>query len=217
MFMMQADVVVIDYGIGNLLSVYRGFEYCGAKVDISNDPDVIRRAPRVVLPGVGAFANAMHELRNLQLLEVLYGVANSGSPFLGICLGMQLLLDESEEFGHTAGLGLIRGQVVPINSRNSDGIALKVPHIGWSELYHSEGRSDWCGSLIQDIQSGDSVYFTHSFRARLTHEIDCLSYCQYGDLRFPAVISRDNIHGCQFHPEKSGETGLKILSRFLKL
>ncbi|MGO0790238.1 imidazole glycerol phosphate synthase subunit HisH [Herbaspirillum seropedicae] len=215
--MNQFDVVVIDYGIGNLLSVRRGLEHCGASVEVSSDPDVIYAAPRVLLPGVGAFANAMDELQRLQLVEVVQTVAARGTPLLGICLGMQLLLDQSEEFGRTAGLGLIPGEVVPINAKRPDGMPLKVPHIGWSELYPEQDGTGWSGTLMQDVKPGDAVYFVHSFMARTLAPSHRLAQCRYGDLAVSAVISRDNIHGCQFHPEKSGETGLKILRSFLSL
>lgn len=215
--MNRSEIVVVDYGMGNLLSVRRGLEHCGANVQVSSDPDAIFHASRVVVPGVGAFADAMAELQRLQLVEVVQAVAARGTPLLGICLGMQLLLDESEEFGRTAGLGLIPGQVVPLNAQSSDGKALKVPHIGWCELYPSESRPDWNGTLMRDVKPGEAVYFVHSFMARTTDHVHCLSQCRYGDLMVSAVISRDNIHGCQFHPEKSGETGLKILRRFLTL
>ncbi len=213
--MNRSDVVVIDYGMGNLLSVRRGLEHCGASVKVSSDPEVLNNAARVVLPGVGAFADAMAELQRLQLVEVVQAVAARGTPLLGICLGMQLLLNESEEFGLTAGLGLIHGRVVPLNVQSPEGNVLKVPHIGWSELYPSESCLDWSNTLLQDVKPCEAVYFVHSFMARTTDQGHCLSQCRYGDLMVPAVISRDNIHGCQFHPEKSGETGLKILRRFL--
>ncbi len=215
--MNQLDVVVIDYGIGNLLSVRRGLEHCGASVQVSSDPDVIHAAPRVLLPGVGAFANAMSELQRLKLVEVVQAVAARGTPLLGICLGMQLLLDQSEEFGRTAGLGLIPGQVVPILAQRPDGTPLKVPHIGWSELYPAQEGVHWSGTLMQDVRPGEAVYFVHSFMARPTDPHHRLAQCRYGDIEVAAVISRDNIHGCQFHPEKSGETGLRILRSFLAL
>lgn len=213
--MNNSDVVVIDYGIGNLLSVRRGLEHCGASVHISSDPDVIHAASRVLLPGVGAFANAMSELQRLQLVEVVQAVAARGTPLLGICLGMQLLLDQSEEFGSNAGLGLIHGQVLPIKAQRQDGTPLKVPHIGWSELYPAQGSSDWNGTFMQDVSPGEAVYFVHSFMAHTTNPAHCLAQCSYGDLKVSAVISRDNIYGCQFHPEKSGKSGLKILRKFL--
>lgn len=215
--MNQSDVVVIDYGMGNLLSVRRGLEHCGAAVQVSSDPDVIHHAARVVLPGVGAFADAMAELQRLQLDEVLRAVARRGTPLLGICLGMQLLLDESQEFGHAAGLGLIPGQVVPIPALKADGSPLKVPHIGWNALCLPEERQDWDGTLLQDIKPGETVYFVHSFMAQLKDPAHQIAECSYGGLPVCATIGSHNIHACQFHPEKSGVTGLRILSRFLTI
>lgn len=216
--MNQSDVVVIDYGMGNLLSVRRGLEHCGATVQVSSDPDVIYHAARVVLPGVGAFAHAMGELKRLQLDEVIRAVAHRGTPLLGICLGMQLLLDESQEFGHAVGLGLITGQVVPIPTLGADGGPLKVPHIGWNMLrLPNDGIQDWGDTLLQDIKPGETVYFVHSFMAQTKDSAQQIAECRYGDLSVCATIASNNIHGCQFHPEKSGITGLKILSRFLAL
>lgn len=215
--MNRSDVVVIDYGMGNLLSVRRGLEHCGASVEVSSDPEVIYNAARVVLPGVGAFADAMTELQRLQLDEVVRGVARRGTPLLGICLGMQLLLDESQEFGHAAGLGLIPGEVVPIPALKADGSTLKVPHIGWNALCLPEGRQDWDRTLLQDVKPDETVYFVHSFMARPKDPAHRVAECRYGDLPVCATIGSNNIHGCQFHPEKSGETGLKILGRFLTL
>lgn len=215
--MSRSDVVVIDYGMGNLLSVRRGLEHCGASVEVSSDPEVIHNAARVVLPGVGAFADAMAELQRLQLDEVVRSVARRGTPLLGICLGMQLLLDESAEFGHATGLGLIPGQVVPIPGMKADGSPLKVPHIGWSELLMPEGRQHWDGTLLQDVKPGETVYFVHSFMAHPKDPAHRIAECRYGGLPVCATIGSNNIHGCQFHPEKSGVTGLKILGRFLTL
>lgn len=215
--MSRSDVVVIDYGIGNLLSVRRGLEHCGASVEVSSDPEVINNAARVVLPGVGAFADAMAELQRLQLDEVVRRVARRGTPLLGICLGMQLLLDESAEFGHAKGLGLIPGRVVPIPGMKADGSRLKVPHIGWSELLLPEGRQHWDGTLLHDVNPSETVYFVHSFMAQPKDSAHRIAECHYGSLPVCAAICSNNIHGCQFHPEKSGVAGLKILDRFMAL
>jgi imidazole glycerol-phosphate synthase subunit HisH len=211
------EVVVVDYGLGNLLSVRRGLEYCGGKVTITADPDIILSAPRVVLPGVGAFADGMSELRNLGLDAVIKEVVEQGSFLLGICLGMQMLLDESEEFGKTEGLGIIPGSVVPVPSTSTNGLLQKIPHIGWSNLVLSKGFDSWENSLLQDINPGEAVYFIHSFMAVPNNPNHRIANCLYGGVPVPATIGRDNVYGCQFHPEKSGEIGLKILHRFLSL
>lgn len=215
--MRQPNVALIDYGMGNLLSVRRGLEHCGAIVTVTSDPDEILSASRVVLPGVGAFADAMGELCRLRLDAVVRDVGASGTPLMGICLGMQMLLDESDEFGKTAGLGLIPGRVVPLPIATLAGQPQKIPHIGWNELELPQGRKDWEGTLLQDIKSDDTVYFVHSFMASLKNSEDRIADCIYGGNRVSAVIGHENVLGCQFHPEKSGEVGLRILRKFLLL
>ncbi len=211
--MSKREVVVIDYGVGNLLSVQRGLEHCGIDVVVSADPQVILNAQRVVLPGVGAFANAMAALHERGLVDVIRSVAARGTPLLGICLGMQLLLGESEEFGITAGLGIIPGRVVAIPATSTDGQSQKIPHIGWNELQPSENAS-WEGSVLQGVRPGEAVYFVHSFQATPDEPADRVADCIYGGPRIPAVIRHGQVSGCQFHPEKSGKTGLAILTNF---
>ena len=211
------DVVVIDYGLGNLLSVQRGLEYCGATVAVSSDPSIILSASHVVLPGVGAFSDGMAELRSRKLDEVVQEVAAQNTPLLGICLGMQMLLSESEEFGITAGLGLIPGRVIPIPSSDCDGSQQKIPHIGWNELVVSQDRESWLDTLLGQVAPGEAVYFVHSFMANPDDPKNRLADCIYGGCEIAAVISRNNVVGCQFHPEKSGEVGLKILRSFLAI
>jgi glutamine amidotransferase len=211
------EVTVIDYGVGNLLSVQRGLEHCGAKVKFTADSEQVLAAQRVVLPGVGAFRNAMHALEQLGLVAVIRELAHRQTPLLGICLGMQLLLQESEEFGITSGLGLIPGRVVPVPIQSISAEAQKIPHIGWSALQPSGVFGDWNGTMLQDNRPGEAAYFVHSFMAVPTYSEHRIADCVYGDHLVPAAIGRDFITGCQFHPEKSGEVGLKILRRFLLL
>lgn len=212
---MSNEVVVVDYGIGNLFSVRRALEHCGAKVNLSSDPEVIARAARVLLPGVGAFGDGMAELCRRGLDEAVCEVAGRGAPLLGICLGMQMLLDESDEFGRTLGLGLIPGRVVPIPAVNTEGRAHKIPHIGWNELVLPPGRENWEGTPLADLVPGTAVYFVHSFMAQPDDPAHRVADCRYGGHAVSAAIGRDNVFGCQFHPEKSGELGLKVLRRFL--
>lgn len=212
--MSAPNITVIDYGVGNLLSVRRGFEHCGANVTLTADPERIFAAERVVLPGVGAFGNAIRALQQLNLVEVIQSLADREIPLLGICLGMQLLLEESEEFGITSGLGLIPGRVVPIPAIAVSGDAQKIPHIGWSALHPSGAPGRWSGTLLEDTQLGDATYFVHSFTAIPTNAEHRIADCVYGGHRIPAVISRGRTTGCQFHPEKSGEVGLRMLGRF---
>lgn len=213
--MNATEVVVIDYGMGNLLSVQRGLEYCGATVRVTNDHRVILGAERVVLPGVGAFAQGMDELKKQGLDAVVLEVANRNVPLLGICLGMQMLLDESEEFGLTRGLGLISGRVIPVPVQDSAGRPQKIPHIGWNALILPKGRTGWDQTLMHDVKVGEDVYFVHSFMANPSNQNHRVADCVYGGVSVSAAVRRENIFGCQFHPEKSGAVGLKILKRFL--
>ena len=210
------EVTIIDYGVGNLLSVQRGFEKCGAKVVLTSNPKVILSSNRVVLPGVGAFPNAMNALSALNLVSVIQELGRIGTPLLAICLGMQLLLDESEEFGVTPGLGLIPGRVIAIPVKTVSNGIHKIPHIGWSWLYSSDSSEAWAGTLLENNKLGDAAYFVHSFMAQPLHEINQVAHVEYGGHAISAVISKDQITGCQFHPEKSGEVGLKILRKFMK-
>jgi imidazole glycerol-phosphate synthase subunit HisH len=213
--MSAPEVTVIDYGLGNLLSVQRGLEHCGATVTLTTDPEQILAAKRVLLPGVGAFANAMQTLHQLNLVAVIRELAHRQTPLLGICLGMQLLLDESEEFGSTAGLGLIPGRVIPIPAHGVSGEIQKIPHIGWNALQPSAASGDWYATLLHDTKPGEAAYFVHSFMAAPRNHQHRIAECVYGGHMIAAVIGRDQIIGCQFHPEKSGEVGLKILRRFI--
>ena len=213
--MSVSEVTVIDYGVGNLLSVQRGLEHCGAKVILTADPEQILMAKRVVLPGVGAFADAMQALETLNLVSAIREIAHRKTPLLGICLGMQLLLDESEEFGLTAGLGLIPGRVISVPDKTQAGVRQKIPHIGWSDLQPSDSKVGWQTTLLQSNYLGDAVYFVHSFMAVPTNPTHRIADCLYGGHKIAAMIGRDHITGCQFHPEKSGEVGLNILRRFI--
>ena len=215
--MSPPEVAVIDYGMGNLLSVRRGLEHCGASVRVTADAGAILSATKVVLPGVGAFADGMAELRRQGLDVVVREAVDRGVPLLGICLGMQMLLDESEEFGITAGLGLIPGRVVSVPSTAADGHPQNIPHVVWNALVLPQGRESWTATLLQEVKPGEAVYFVHSFMANPADPGHRIADCLYGGMPVSAVIGRGNVHGCQFHPEKSGEVGLKVLRRFLTL
>ena len=213
----MAEVAVIDYGVGNLLSVQRALEHCGATVCVTADPARIQRAGRVILPGVGAFSDGMAALGARHLDEVVRDVAASGQLLLGICLGMQMMMDESEEFGVTRGLSLIPGRVVPVPAFNTNGLPQKIPHIGWSGLQRPDTRLSWNGSLLADTAQGEAAYFVHSFMANPSSPSHRIADCLYGGVSISAAIGRENIFGCQFHPEKSGEVGLTVLRRFLSI
>lgn len=210
--MAKPRIVVIDYGVGNILSVQRGLEHCGAEVVLTSDPEVVLQARRVVLPGVGAFGDAMQALIERDLVSPLQKIAEQGIPLLGICLGMQLLLEESEEFGITRGLGIIPGRVHAISPETISGVPHKIPHIGWNALLETE--MPWKDTLLADTKNGDAAYFVHSFMAVPNDFAHRLADCEYGGHLIPAVIARGRTTGCQFHPEKSGEVGLAILRRF---
>jgi len=210
-------VTIIDYGIGNLLSVCRAFEYCGATVNLSSNTHEIATAERLVLPGVGAFGLAMQKLRDNALVEPIHAFANTERPLLGICLGMQLLLDRSTEFGDTPGLGLIAGEVLAIPKTTHNGITLKIPNIGWHELHASQSNRNWCGTVLENTNQAMSVYFVHSYHAKVTNSHHELASICYGDTPLAAVINDAGITGCQFHPEKSSTVGLTIIKQFIKI
>lgn len=212
----MSTVTIIDYGIGNLLSVARAFEHCGASVLMTNDPMKITNADYLVLPGVGAFADGMLGLTELGLVEPIKTFAARDRPFLGICLGMQLMLDESEEFGANEGLGLIPGKVVAIPAVGSNGAPHKIPHIGWNEICAPAGIS-WEESILKNTPENSSFYFVHSFTAVPALPEHRLADCYYNGQVIAAAIRKDNLYGCQFHPEKSGEIGHTIINTFLKL
>jgi len=212
---MSKSVTVVDYGIGNLYSVGRAFEKVGASVTVTDSPALIRNAERLVLPGVGAFADGMEGLRQKQLVEPILAFHASQRPMLGICLGMQLLFEQSEEFGNHAGLGLIPGGIRAIPRRDGSGAAIRTPHIGWNTLRAPDRRQSWAHSLLGDCRPGDSVYFVHSFTAWPSDESHRLADSEYCGQRISAVVQVGSLAGCQFHPEKSGEVGLGILRRFL--
>jgi imidazole glycerol-phosphate synthase subunit HisH len=208
------DVVIIDYGVGNILSVKQAFESFHVKVEVSSDPKKILEASHTVLPGVGAFGNAMNALKECGLVDTVIEIGKKGKPLLGICLGMQLLLDESKEFGNTMGLGLISGKVIPIPEKSKLGHPLKSTNIGWGKLKPKVTTSDWIGTALEDINESDYLYFVHSFMAQPKNVKNVIAETCVGGNNIPSVISNGNIIACQFHPEKSGPTGLKILRRF---
>lgn len=208
-------VVIIDYGMGNIKSVQRGLEYVGANVILSSDPNIISSADRLVLPGVGAFEEGMKGLEEAGLITAIYEFVKSGNPLLGICLGMQMLLEHSEEHGSHQGLGLIQGSVKAIPQYESDKFVRKTPHIGWSSLKLLTHEHDRNGTCLRNTSLDESFYFVHSFMAVPDNSKDLLAQCEYEDLLITAAVRSENLTGLQFHPEKSGESGLKILQSFV--
>jgi len=213
---MPPKVTLVDYGIGNLLSVRRGFEYWGFEVVTSDDPKSILNSERVVLPGVGSFGIGMSELVCRGLDDAIREVASNGVPLLAICLGMQLLFDYGEELGLTVGLGVIPGGVKAIPKLNETSSILRVPHIGWNSLYGTGEDSAWEAKVLRDTKPGNEVYFNHSFMAVPSKSSDLKAICNYGGHLVAAVVQSGTVTGCQFHPEKSGEIGLKILKNFVE-
>lgn len=214
--MLRPEVVIIDYGMGNLMSVQRGLQHAGAKVEVSSDPKRILAAERVVLPGVGSFPAAMKELGCRGLIPVIRELAGRGSPLLGICLGMQVLFEMGEEFGQTVGLAVLPGCVIAIPTQSPDGQPHKIPHVGWNAILPPVGMT-WDGTALADVEPGEAAYFVHSFMAKPSDSQHLIAECQYGGINIAAVVCRANVVACQFHPEKSGVVGLRILRRFLKL
>ena len=200
--------VIVDYGMGNLFSLRSSFEAIGATAHVSSDPEVIKNADRIILPGVGAFCDAAKKLRETGLGEVLIGEAKKGKPLLGICLGMQLLFDKSYEYGEHEGLGLISGTVEPISAFIPPDY--KIPHIGWNALI-LQGKSP----IFKYCKTGDHVYFVHSYCA-VTGEENITAKTEYG-AELTAAVQRENVFGCQFHPEKSGDAGLSMLKAFCEV
>ena len=198
-------IAIIDYGVGNLFSLRSSFAAIGQEVVVTDDPAVAGAADKLILPGVGAFGDAAEKLRASGLDEFVRQQAESGKPLLGICLGMQLLFDESMEYGVHKGLGLIPGRVVPMEGAIP--ADLKIPHIGWNALHFPKQSP-----LFRYVREGECVYFVHSFYAADCDE-NVIASAEYGAM-LTAAVQKDNVFGCQFHPEKSGKTGLAILRAF---
>ena len=214
---MTNTVHIVDYGIGNLYSVARAIERAGGEAQLTTDWKEIGAAERLILPGVGAFEPCARTLRDLGLVEPVIEFARSGRPFMGICVGMQLLFDYSEEFGVNAGLGLIGGRVSAIPTADEFG-ERKVPHIGWAPLLVPAGRSSWGDSILDEHEPGfSSAYFVHSYGCIPDNPEHRLADVNYAGLEICAAVQADNVTGFQCHPEKSGSVGLKILERFLSL
>ena len=198
-------IAIIDYGVGNLFSLRSSLNKIGADTVVTADPAVISKADKLILPGVGAFADAAKKLRDSGLDQVIKAEAAAGKPIMGICLGMQMLFEKSYEYGEHEGLGLLKGSVIPMEG--SIPANLKIPHIGWNALKFEKDSK-----LFKYIKEGDCVYFVHSFYASGCED-SLIATAEYGkDLT--AAVARDNVMGCQFHPEKSGDVGLNILRAF---
>jgi len=201
-------IAIVDYGVGNLFSLKSSFAAIGAETVLTPDPEVIKKADKILLPGVGAFGDAADKLKKTGLGDLIIEEANKGKPLLGICLGMQLLLEKSYEYGEHEGLGLIKGEIRPI----SDVIPsnLKIPHIGWNSLDFKEPSP-----IFKYVKNGDFVYFVHSYYGANCDK-NVIATTEYG-ATLTAAVGNKNVFGCQFHPEKSGDVGLNILRGFCDL
>lgn len=201
-------IAIVDYGIGNLFSVVSSFKYIGVDARVTSDADEIRQADKIILPGVGAFGDAIKKLRETGLDKVIIEEAKNGKPIMGICLGMQLLFEKSYEYGEYDGLGLLKGSVIGMHGVIDS--KLQIPHIGYNALTFKKNHP-----LFKYIKEGDYVYFVHSYYA-----VDCedslLAYAEY-DKDITAIVGKNNVMGCQFHPEKSGTVGLNILKAFSEM
>lgn len=212
----MSGLVVVDDGMGNLFNLQRAFERIGVASTLATAPDAVAKAKGIVLPGVGAFDTAIHNMRNGGLVPVIRRAAVTGVPILGICLGMQLLATESSEGGNFPGLDLIPGMVRRLKTQDEATPSFKVPQMGWNAIYPN-GSSGWNGGLLNDIPDRSEFYFLHSYVLDLDEKSDLVAHCHYGLDEFAAVVRRDNVFGCQFHPERSGPVGLKILQNFAVL
>ena len=201
-------IAIVDYGVGNLFSLHSSLKAVGAETVVSSEKSVIETAEKIILPGVGAFADAAEKLKNSGLDEVVKAEVKKGKPLMGICLGMQMLFERSFEYGEHQGLGLLKGDVVPMKGYIDDN--LKIPHIGWNALQFVRENP-----LLRYCKEGDFVYFVHSYFATRCED-SVIATAEYGK-PLTAAVAKENIFGCQFHPEKSGEVGLKILKAFCEL
>lgn len=202
-------IAIIDYGVGNLFSLSSSLRYLGLDNQITGDAEEVRRADRIILPGVGAFADAAQKLQKTGLVETIKEQTAAGRPLLGICLGMQLLFEKSYEYGEHSGLGLIAGQVCPLENDLTQ--PLKVPHIGWNSLHLTEAGHP----LLKYNKEGDYMYYVHSYYAKNCRE-STLAWSEY-EVEVPGLVGAGNVFGAQFHPEKSGSAGLDLLRAFAEL
>jgi glutamine amidotransferase len=204
--MTKTKLVIVDYGVGNFRNVQKAFEAVGVAAEITDSVAAVERAEMVVLPGVGAFGDAMHHLAARGLDEPVLAAAQAGKPLFGICVGLQLLFDESEEMGQHRGLGILPGKIV----RFADRPGLAVPHMGWNQIEPAREHP-----LLGHISPGDFAYFAHSYYAVPTNPVDIVACTDYGQ-PFPSVVARENVCAIQFHPEKSQQVGLQILRNFVE-
>jgi imidazole glycerol-phosphate synthase subunit HisH len=210
----KTKVAVLDYGIGNVRSIVNAFLKIGAAPVLTSERNEVLGSDILVLPGVGAFGEGMKNLNESNLIPLIHDFVDTGKPFLGICLGMQMLLEKSEEFGYTPGLGLIKGKVVKMPTNfNKD---VKLPHVGWNEI-RKPSQNRWDNTFLSTTVESSDVYFVHTFMATPDNLEDTLAIANYCGVDFCAAVQHKNVYGTQFHPEKSGPLGLQMLKRFIEL
>ena len=206
-------IAVIDYGVGNLFSLLSSLKYVGLDTKLTNDIEEIKSAKGIILPGVGAFRDAIGNLEKYGLKETLINEAKNGKPFLGICLGMQMLFEKSYEYGEYEGLGLINGTVEEIKKYIPENSDLKIPHMGWNSLMINDRFKN--DKILKDVNNNEYVYYVHSYFAK-TDMKNIIAYSEYVT-KIPGIVKNENVYGMQFHPEKSGDTGLKLLKNWGEL
>lgn len=211
---MNNKVVIVDYGVGNLFSINEACKYLGYSTILSSNPDVILSASNLILPGVGAFEIAINRLKSLNLIDVLKQYVLTGKPLMGVCLGMQLLFDESEEFGSHEGLGLIKGKILKFPEFFNEKKVV-IPHIGWNNINKKD--LSWDETPLKNTLENSLMYFVHSYYALPSYESNILTESTYSEFKFCSSVNKDNIYGFQFHPEKSGKEGLEVYKFFLKI
>ncbi len=210
------QVAIVDYEMGNLFSVRRACEQVGLAPIVTSDIKTIFQSSAIILPGVGAFGDAINNLKRLDLISPMIDSIASGKPFMGICLGFQLLMSESEEFGRHKGLDYFKGSVVKFPSTGSEHLSIKVPQVGWNRIYQPlvTGNAAWASSLLQGIKNHEYMYFVHSYYVVPEDRHVALSYTDYEGIEYTSSISLNNVFACQFHPEKSAVEGMKIYKNF---
>jgi len=208
-------ITIIDYGCGNILNLVRAINFLGYKVEVTNDKKKILNSSHVILPGVGAFGNAMQQLKKYDLQNTIFEYTKLNKPLFGICLGMQILLTKSYEFGKHEGLGLIKGEVLKISNKTDKKI--KIPHVGWNEIYPNNNEKKWENKILKNLTAGTNFYFVHSYVCFTKNPNSTVAVCNYSNISIPAVVAENNVFGCQFHPEKSGEDGINIIKNFCEI
>ncbi|MCB0195535.1 MAG: imidazole glycerol phosphate synthase subunit HisH [Anaerolineae bacterium] len=201
----MTKITIIDYGVGNFRNVQKAFQVVGAEAEITDSVEAVNQAEAIVLPGVGAFGDAIDNIRARNLEQPILDAVKAGKPMIGICVGLQLLFEESEEIGHHIGLGILPGKVIRFPENE-----LTVPHMGWNQIEPEREHP-----LLNGIEPGDFAYFAHSFHAAPTNRDDIIACTEYGQL-YPSIVGRDNVCAIQFHPEKSQQVGLQILKNFIE-